>query len=453
MIHIFPRALRCENGIGILWFAARAVVAAQGHEHVAAFAIQVVAQDDAAKAQVGLHVKEFAGVAVADDAGPEGHDLHVAARADDGDGVFAKAAFYLDEAQHERGFQPGAAGFVPDGLQKVHAAVEVGHALVEAVAHGREPAQVGQAGGVGPRVPQPRLDDPQHHPQETERHQSDAQEEGGEAGDVAEPQEVPDDRNAQDDGDDPREEPQGPVEEDGALIAHKTPDEPQDLESIGEGVELGLRSGGALLEADRHLDLGNAQSGGMHRQLGLDLELPAHGGEGLDEPAREDAVAGEHIGDMGPEDPGGQAVEGLVTGLVARAVGALLLHVTANAQDVVIGPLQEGRDHAGQGGGVVGVIAVDHDVDIGLDIGEGPTDHVALALALLAPNDGTGGRRDLGGAIGRAVVIDEDAHRGNGRQEVGDDLRDRALLVVARDDRCDIELGEIHLVPIRTSAE
>lgn len=138
-------ALRCENGIGILWFAARAVVAAQGHEHVAAFAIQVVAQDDAAKAQVGLHVKEFAGVAVADDAGPERHDLHVAARADDGDGVFAKAAFYLDEAQHERGFQPGAAGFVPDGLQKVHAAVEVGHAFVEAVAHGREPAQVGQA--------------------------------------------------------------------------------------------------------------------------------------------------------------------------------------------------------------------------------------------------------------------------------------------------------------------
>ena len=145
MIHIFPMALRCENGIGILRFAARAVVAAQGHEHVAAFAVQVVAQDDAAKAQVGLHVKEFAGVAVADDAGPERHDLHVAARADDGDGVFAKAAFYLDEAQHERGFQPGAAGFVPDGLQKVHAAVEVGHALVEAVAHGREPAQVGQA--------------------------------------------------------------------------------------------------------------------------------------------------------------------------------------------------------------------------------------------------------------------------------------------------------------------
>ena len=103
---------------------------------------------------------------------------------------------------------------------------------------------------------------------------------------------------------------------------------------------------------------------------------------------------------MGPEDPGRQAVEGLVTGLVAGAVGALLLHVTANAQDMVVGPLQEGRDHVGQGGGVIGVIAVDHDVDIGLDIGEGPTDHVALALALLTANDGTGGGRDLGGAVG-----------------------------------------------------
>ena len=41
-------ALRCENGIGILRFAARAVVAAQGHVGVAAFAVEVVAQDDAA---------------------------------------------------------------------------------------------------------------------------------------------------------------------------------------------------------------------------------------------------------------------------------------------------------------------------------------------------------------------------------------------------------------------
>ena len=62
-------------------------------------------------------------------------------------------------------------------------------------------------------------------------------------------------------------------------------------------------------------------------------------------------------------------------------------------------------------------------------------------------------RGDLGGAVGGVVVVDVDAHRGDGRQEVGDDLPDRTLLVVARDDRCDIELGEIHLVPIRTSAE
>ena len=92
---------------------------------------------------------------------------------------------------------------------------------------------------------------------------------------------------------------------------------------------------------------------------------------------------------MGAEDPGGQAVEGLVAGLVPGPVGALLLHVAANAQHMIVRALQEGRDHGGQGRGVVGVVAVDHDVDVGLDVGEGPADHVALALALLTANDGT----------------------------------------------------------------
>ena len=156
---------------------------------------------------------------------------------------------------------------------------------------------------------------------------------------------------------------------------------------------------------------------------------------------------------MGAEDPGCQAVEGLVAGLVPGPVGALLLHVTANAQHMIVRALEKSRDHGGQSSGVVGVVAVNHDIDVGLDVGEGPTDHVALALALLATDDGASGGRDLGGAVGGVVVVDVDAHRGNGRQKVGDDLPDRTLLVVARDDRCDVEAGKIHLVPIRTGAE
>jgi hypothetical protein len=64
----FPGPRAPEHGIGVRRLAAAAVVAAQRHEQVAALALQVVAQDHAAKAQVGLHVKQLARVAVADHA-------------------------------------------------------------------------------------------------------------------------------------------------------------------------------------------------------------------------------------------------------------------------------------------------------------------------------------------------------------------------------------------------
>ena len=72
-----------EHRVRILGPAAAAVVAAERQEQVAALAVEVVAQDDAAEAQVGLHVEQAAGVAVADQARPERHHLHVAARAGD----------------------------------------------------------------------------------------------------------------------------------------------------------------------------------------------------------------------------------------------------------------------------------------------------------------------------------------------------------------------------------
>jgi hypothetical protein len=72
-----------------------------------------VAQDHAAEAQIGLHVKEPAGVAVADQARPERHHLHVATGAGTRDDVLAKAALDLHQPEHERRFEPGALVFVP----------------------------------------------------------------------------------------------------------------------------------------------------------------------------------------------------------------------------------------------------------------------------------------------------------------------------------------------------
>ena len=46
-----------KHRIRILWLATRAVVAAQRQEKVTVFTVQVVAQNHAAKTQIGLHVK------------------------------------------------------------------------------------------------------------------------------------------------------------------------------------------------------------------------------------------------------------------------------------------------------------------------------------------------------------------------------------------------------------
>ena len=58
---------------------------------------------------------------------------------------------------------------------------------------------------------------------------------------------------------------------------------------------------------------------------------------------------------------------------------------------------------------IVGGVAVDQHVDVGLDVGEHAPHHEALALALLAPNDGAGLGRRFDRAIGGIVVVNVDA--------------------------------------------
>ena len=62
-----PVALGTKHGIGIGRAAPAAVVAAQRQNQVSPFAVQVVAQDHAAKTQVGLHVKQLARIAVSNE--------------------------------------------------------------------------------------------------------------------------------------------------------------------------------------------------------------------------------------------------------------------------------------------------------------------------------------------------------------------------------------------------
>ena len=85
----------------------------------------------------------------------------------------------------------------------------------------------------------------------------------------------------------------------------------------------------------------------------------------------------------------------------------------------------------------VGVVAVDHEVAVGIDVAEHLATDVALALARLAPDGGAVRAGDLGGAVGRVVVVDVDFRLGQFAAEVVHDLGYRRRLVVARDDHGD----------------
>ncbi len=71
-------------------------------------------------------------------------------------------------------------------------------------------------------------------------------------------------------------------------------------------------------------------------------------------------------------------------------------------------------DHSRRRGGVIGRVAVDQQIDVGLDIGKHPPDHVALALAAFAADFGTGREGAGPGAVGGVVVVDVDPGIGQG---------------------------------------
>ena len=95
---------------------------------------------------------------------------------------------------------------------------------------------------------------------------------------------------------------------------------------------------------------------------------------------------------------------------MAGPVGGLRL-VDTKAHHHVEMIRQQPLDHARRAGGIIGRIAVDQHIDVGVDIGEHPPHHMALALTAFAAYLGAGRARDLGGTVRRIVVVDENFGR------------------------------------------
>jgi hypothetical protein len=157
---------------------------------------------------------------------------------------------------------------------------------------------------------------------------------------------------------------------------------------------------------------------------------PGHGWEALGKPTRESAVAGEDIGEIVAEQRAKQRVEDAVAEGVALASG-IRMHAAPRADDHVGAFGDQRADEFRRVGGRIGPVAVGHDVDIRLDVGEHAAHHIALALAALAHD---GRARKCGaqrGRVGGIVVVDIDAGGGQRCAEIRHDIADRLRLVIA----------------------
>ena len=117
-----------------------------------------------------------------------------------------------------------------------------------------------------------------------------------------------------------------------------------------------------------------------------------------------------------------------------RAV--VLLAVRAVGEPVADGHVgsvvEERRKELAHGFGGVGVVPVDHDVVICVNVAQHLTHDVALTLSRLGPHHGPVRPRDVGRAVGGVVVVHVDGRLGQFSSEVVDDLGDGYCLVVAR---------------------
>ena len=84
----------------------------------------------------------------------------------------------------------------------------------------------------------------------------------------------------------------------------------------------------------------------------------------------------------------------------------------ARADDHVELLVDQHLDHRRRGLGIVGQVAVGHDVNVGVDVGEHAADDMALALLALGADDRARRARDLDRAVAAIIVVDVD---GGGR--------------------------------------
>ena len=216
------------------------------------------------------------------------------------------------------------------------------------------------------------------------------------------------------------------------VLANHAEDGAHHLDAVAHGVKLADGSGRTVAVLNWHLEQTQVVVQRVDGHLGLNLEAARQHGVGFDECEREGTVSGHDVGDIRME----QAVDGTAHQAVAEVVEwTLVLLEVGGAQAVAdyhVVAFGDLLDHGGCRVSWVGVVAIRHDVHVGVDVFEHGSDHVAFALARLLADDCALAGRDFRRAVGGVVVIHVNVGARQCCLEITHYLADGDFLVIAR---------------------
>lgn len=281
-------------------------------------------------------------------------------------------------------------------------------------------------------------DDARHDEQEACDDEHDRTDERRESCHDAGMHEVDADRDGQNQADDAEEKPEPAEERQRLVFADHPEDGAHDFDAVAHGIKLGNRTFRPVPVLDRHLVESQIIVQAVDRHLGLDLETAGEYRIGFGECERECAIPGHDVGDMGAEQSVDRAADQTIAEVVERALVLLEVCGAEAIPNHHVIAFENLLDHGRSGIGWVGIIAVGHDIDIGIDILEHGTDDIALALTGLLADDCPLLFGYFGSMVRGVVVVDVDSGIWQSTAEIAYDFTDSNFLVIAGEEHCDL---------------
>lgn len=237
---------------------------------------------------------------------------------------------------------------------------------------------------------------------------------------------------AQHDADDAEDGAKSAEKRQRLVFANHAEDGAHHFDAVAHGVEFADGAFWAIAVLDRHLVEAQVVVQRVDGHLGLNLEAARQHGVGFDEGEREGTVAGHDVGDVGVEQAVDRTAHQTVTEVVERALVLLEVGGAQAVADYHVVAFEHLIHHDGRRVCRIGVIAIRHDVHVGVDVFEHGANHVAFALAWFLADDCALAGRDFRRAVGGVVVIHVNVGARQCCLEITHYLADGDFLVIAR---------------------